>query len=318
MRTAFIAASLASIASVAVAQTGYGRFPCTIVNGDGTFSADQNQCADANLIAPGSGDGVPGEAAQGDTPSPTNAQCVEETETGAYFCGIAGAACGVDANCDNGICVDGICQGGFEQDCAANDVNCSGYLYCLDAGFGATASNTCGGIGAYCQDATVGDTSQSQAFNQALFDQFCGSGYCNYGTAVCDTHGGLGDDCSTDPDFYCGTGLQCNTATYQCEIAAVPSAARARARRDEMNGRRLARRNLCPAQTSACAVDGGRGFECINTSTNIEQCGGCASAGGVDCTALPSVSAVGCVAGVCEIWSCEEGFNFDAASNSCI
>ena len=35
--------------------------------------------------------------------------------------------------------------------------------------------------------------------------------------------------------------------------------------------------------------------------SNLEQCGACASAGGVDCTALPGVEAVGCVAGQCEV-----------------
>lgn len=68
--------------------------------------ADQSAC-DANaLVGPGSGTGNQ-DGTQGDGVNPTNAQCVVETESGAYFCGIAGAACTSDANCDNGHCVAG-------------------------------------------------------------------------------------------------------------------------------------------------------------------------------------------------------------------
>jgi hypothetical protein len=52
--------------------------------------------------------------------------------------------------------------------------------------------------------------------------------------------------------------------------------------------------------------------------SNIEQCGACASEGGVDCTQIEGVAAVGCVAGVCEIWSCEDGFTYDAAKGACV
>jgi hypothetical protein len=68
--------------------------------------------------------------------------------------------------------------------------------------------------------------------------------------------------------------------------------------------------------------------------------GACATEGGVDCTGLPGVEAVGCVAGVCtlcvmpfrglerslltldvalagEIWSCQDGYTWDAATASC-
>merc|ERR1711939_476229 len=78
------------------------------------------------------------------------------------------------------------------------------------------------------------------------------------------------------------------------------------------------RSNLCPSPFSSCSLEGSvRGFECVDTTSNIEQCGACASEGGVDCTALPGVESVGCVAGSCEIWACAEGFAYDAASASC-
>ncbi|GAA6008250.1 hypothetical protein JCM10207_000053 [Rhodosporidiobolus poonsookiae] len=316
MRSVLALISAASLAGLAAAQSGYGRFPCTIVNGDGTFSADQTQCT--NLLATGANiprDQVDADVYQGDTASPVGAQCVRETESGAYFCGIAGATCTVDTQCDNGHCVSGRCQGGFGQDCAVTDANCSGYLYCLSAESARTPRNTCGGIGAFCQDYLAGDAALTAAQNQDIFNQFCSSSYCNAGTGNCDNHMMGGQDCSVDPEFGCATGFTCN-ADFVCVASPVtPSqAARSRSRRDGLH-----RRNLCPASHTACSVDDGKkGFECIDVTSNLEQCGACASQGGVDCTALPGVESVGCVAGQCEIWSCAEGYAWDSASQSCV
>lgn len=116
-----------TINTLAAAQAngiyGYGRFPCTQINGDGTFSAgasrrvlrraqdytltmlrratDQSQCN--GLVAPPN----PG-FGQGSTPAPVNSVCTIEAATGGYYCGIAGAQCTDDSNCDNGVCTDGI------------------------------------------------------------------------------------------------------------------------------------------------------------------------------------------------------------------
>ncbi|BGP14336.1 hypothetical protein JCM10213_004464 [Rhodosporidiobolus nylandii] len=323
MRTAFTLVSLASLSSVALAQSGYGRFPCTVFNGDGTFSADQTQCANDALVVPGTGEGTPGLDSQGDLPAPTDPQCVIDSSSGAYFCGIAGATCQSDDNCDNGQCLDGVCSGGFATTCNGVDANCLGNLYCTDLFGGETATDTCGGVGTYCQDYTQGNVDLMPAENQAIFNNFCATGYCSYAQGVCDIHGGLGDSCASDPEFFCSAGLQCNTETQICEIAPVPSGARARARRDETNalagGRRrnLFKKSLCPLAHEACSIEGTNGFECIDVQTNLEQCGACASNGGVDCTALPGVAAVGCNSGVCEIWSCEDGFTYDAAAGAC-
>ncbi|GAA5828394.1 hypothetical protein JCM11251_006225 [Rhodosporidiobolus azoricus] len=313
MRSVLALATLASFSTFAAAQvTGYGRFPCTIVNGDGTLSPDQTQCADANLIVPGTGTGTPDVDAQGDLPPATGAVCAQIIETQGYFCGIAGAACQTDANCDNGACVAGTCQGGYTQGCAT-DTDCSGFLYCLNPDFG-TASNQCGGIGAFCQDYTQGDPTLTPAENQPIFNQFCASGYCNAGTGACDTLSGLGDDCSSDPEFNCATGLYCREPDFTCQVLAAPSGG-ARQRRNLASHKR----SLCPASHSACSVPGSsKGFECIDTSSNIEQCGACATSGGVDCSSLPGVEAVGCVAGVCEIWSCADGHQYDAEAGACV
>ncbi|BGO90370.1 hypothetical protein NBRC10512v2_002373 [Rhodotorula toruloides] len=328
MRTVFAVASVATLASVATAQsiTGYGRFSCTTFVGGvptaGTLlrllvadsavghngltslicDADQSLCT--GLVSPGTGLGG---GAQGDSPAPVGATCSLEIETGNYFCGIAGAPCTASTH-----------QGGFTQACANNDANCSGYLYCTSQQLTPTVSGTCGGLGAFCQDYTVGSTTLTDAQNEVLFNQFCQSGYCGFLTGNCETHALLGQDCSFDPEFACATGLTCTTDTttgaQTCTIASASARARTRARRSGD----LARRNVCPSSHSACTVPGAKGFECIDTSSNIEQCGACASEGGVDCTQIEGAAAVGCVAGVCEIWSCAEGFTYNEAKGACI
>ncbi|GAA5952724.1 hypothetical protein JCM3765_002256 [Sporobolomyces pararoseus] len=315
VRSVISAAAILSLASIVAAQSGYGRFPCTIVNGDKTFSPDQTQCANDLLVNPGASSDTTD--VQGDRVNPVDPVCTKELETGAYYCGIAGATCSTDANCDNGVCVNGICQGGFTQGCGSTDSNCSGFLYCLSGDFTTTASDTCGAVGAFCQDGTQGSVDFPDAQNYAIFNQFCSTGYCNFGNGNCDTHATtVGADCSSDPEFKCtetstGQALTCDQTTFTCQLAVIPSG-RARERRN------VARRNVCPSSHEACSVVGGSGFECIDTTSNIEQCGACAGNGGVDCTAIEGVSGVGCVSSQCEIWSCLDGYTYDASLESCV
>ncbi|BGP30854.1 hypothetical protein JCM10296v2_002613 [Rhodotorula toruloides] len=320
MRTVFAAASIASTRRSPLPSPSKASVASPAPSSTATVPSRLTQCADANLIAPGTND--PTSIYQGDHPAPTGSQCVMEPTTGAYFCGIVGATCTSDANCDNGYCgilsgTTGTCVGGFTDRCRS-DSNCLGYLYCTDALGNPTTSGTCGGEGAYCQDYTVGSDTNTDAQNEALFNQFCESGYCAYLPGTCAVHVGLGQDCLFDPEFACGTGLTCTTdavsGAQTCTIANGSQLARTRARCSDLK----ARRNLCPASHSACAIPGAKGFECIDTSSNIEQCGACASEAGVDCTQIEGVAAFGCVAGVCEIWSCEDGSTYDAAEGACV
>ncbi|GAA6050916.1 hypothetical protein JCM3770_002536 [Rhodotorula araucariae] len=321
MHGALALASLASLATVGFAQipTGYGRFPCTLVNGDGTFSADQNQCADDLLLNP-AGEPSPDVGIQGAEPNPTGAECVREEETGGFFCGIAGAKCTSDDNCDNGSCdlASGLCQGGFLQDCGGVDSGCSGFLYCTSPD--TTVTYTCGAVGAFCSDPYSAPEDASADEAGAIWDQFCQSGYCSAADGACGNRlNEAGADCSEDPracgTLANGTPLTCIIAdgAATCQANSPSGGPRSRSRRAA-----LQRRNLCPASHTACAVEGAKGFECIDITSNIEQCGACASQGGVDCTAIEGVAAVGCVAGTCEIWSCEDGFTYDAAVAACI
>ncbi|GJN87199.1 hypothetical protein Rhopal_000144-T1 [Rhodotorula paludigena] len=289
MRSAIALLSVVSLASVAVAQD-YGRFPCSLVNGDGTLSPDPNQCLDDALIPPG--DPTSGTGFQIDGPTPTGATCARAGQSGAYYCGIAGAPCTVDANCDNGTCEGGVCRGGLTTPCTA-DAQCSGNLYCTDIEGNVQPGATCGGLGSFCNESPFADPDGTPAENYPVFNQYCASGYCGVDTGVCEEHATeVGADCSFDPDFACtvdeATGAQLTCIGGACAIAPQPTGARARARRA---GGALFKRRACPLSHTACSVQGQKGFECIDTNTNIEQC---------------------------EIWSCVDGFEYDSASESCI
>ncbi|KAF5375869.1 hypothetical protein D9615_008246 [Tricholomella constricta] len=86
-------------------------------------------------------------------------------------------------------------------------------------------------------------------------------------------------------------------------------------------------RKQCPQGLTACGVLGrnAKSWECINTETDLESCGGCviplynAQIGpeGVDCTAIPGVSDVSCVQGGCLVHRCMPGYEINATRDSC-
>lgn len=78
----------------------------------------------------------------------------------------------------------------------------------------------------------------------------------------------------------------------------VPSTVLSRRRSNDR--KRLASR-ACPSGFSTC------GERCVDTSKDIEHCGGCSDAGGVDCTAL-SDGGVQCIQGKCVITQEEYGY----------
>lgn len=93
----------------------------------------------------------------------------------------------------------------------------------------------------------------------------------------------------------------------------------------------IAARNAknCPASYSECLVNAATpttlaSFECIDTQTELESCGGCVNgvytgqdtasnitSSGVDCTAIPGVSfgSVSCVRGQCVVSRCRRGYH---------
>jgi len=75
---------------------------------------------------------------------------------------------------------------------------------------------------------------------------------------------------------------------------------------------------------TACRVDGestgfqGR-FECLDTSSNIDSCGGCAAQGeGQVCSAIANVDNVACVNSKCVVSACAPGFTVNSNSTACV
>ncbi|OCF62283.1 hypothetical protein L486_01951 [Kwoniella mangroviensis CBS 10435] len=88
-----------------------------------------------------------------------------------------------------------------------------------------------------------------------------------------------------------------------------------RMKRDEQ----LRLNRFCPSRLEACVVPGSEdSLECIDTSSELESCGGClygsysnsTSSNGTDCSTLSGAAFGGstCFDGRCQISACEEGF----------
>lgn len=65
----------------------------------------------------------------------------------------------------------------------------------------------------------------------------------------------------------------------------------------------------CTPGQEACRVFGGGlfAYECIDTQSNIESCGGCPMDGGQDCTSIFGATSVECKQGKCIVSECEKG-----------
>ncbi|KAJ7445276.1 hypothetical protein FB451DRAFT_1055731, partial [Mycena latifolia] len=87
---------------------------------------------------------------------------------------------------------------------------------------------------------------------------------------------------------------------------------------------------ICPAGTERCGVwrqwaqQSYGAYDCVDTRTDLESCGGCVNplagdeAAGRDCTQIPGVSAVRCSAGECQVQSCREGWSVASDGHSCV
>lgn len=53
---------------------------------------------------------------------------------------------------------------------------------------------------------------------------------------------------------------------------------------------------------TACPISkSSKGWECLDTRSALDSCGGCLSAGGINCLNIPGVMGVGCVDSTCEV-----------------
>ncbi|GAA5974165.1 hypothetical protein JCM11641_003476 [Rhodosporidiobolus odoratus] len=72
-------------------------------------------------------------------------------------------------------------------------------------------------------------------------------------------------------------------------------------------------RLLCPVGETACPIFPRMGtYECLDTTSELESCGGCISKGaGEDCTSIKGAQGVTCESGDCIVFTCQAGYKFD-------
>ena len=83
---------------------------------------------------------------------------------------------------------------------------------------------------------------------------------------------------------------------------------------------------LCPAGFAACPVDPTAGhfektgaYECLDTRSELQSCGGCASLGtGTDCTRIKGALSMGCEEGRCQVHRCKKGWKVGKDGASCV
>ncbi|OBZ68560.1 Protein priA [Grifola frondosa] len=92
----------------------------------------------------------------------------------------------------------------------------------------------------------------------------------------------------------------------------------------------LHKRATCAKGLTACGVYGWTSarstevWECIDTTSDLESCGGCAiplgsaPAQGIDCTAIPGVADVSCNAGSCLVNRCLPGYLLSSDGTFCL
>lgn len=61
------------------------------------------------------------------------------------------------------------------------------------------------------------------------------------------------------------------------------------------------------------------GFECVDFTADLRSCGGCSSLDPIehDCTTIPHVESVACIAGECQISTCQPGYALESDGHAC-
>ncbi|SCV69708.1 BQ2448_1102 [Microbotryum intermedium] len=287
---------------------------------------------------------------------PLNSECVKDFRSGDSFCGFSGAAplesvgvvalgprCSSDTQCDFGRCSGslespGICLGGLGDACEGpegpDDAMCAGNLGC--SGQAGDGRAVCGGIGAECLYSgrySPEDTPNNAACVSAEI-LVAMTGYCHPVSLACE-----------DPDMVASrsgskAGLSDEeNASEERETLAL-NVAKEQQLRDPspattpMPPARVPDGMTCPKGLSACPLRAERSsighvFGCVDTSSSVNQCGGCSPVNveqslanedvwrGTDCLTLRGVASVACIKSECHIFSCAPNFELDRISKSC-
>ncbi|KAL8280954.1 hypothetical protein RQP46_006633 [Phenoliferia psychrophenolica] len=100
-------------------------------------------------------------------------------------------------------------------------------------------------------------------------------------------------------DEACDEGLSCNSFTQRCAktgsfIKSINAA------RLEQRRKTATASGRCPELAEACSTGSG-GFECVQTLSEVKECGGCLGLGGRDCSKINNALSSSCREGACVI-----------------
>ncbi|TFY71252.1 hypothetical protein EVG20_g1755 [Dentipellis fragilis] len=136
-----------------------------------------------------------------------------------------------------------------------------------------------------------------------------------------------GDQCVCAPPYSECNG-KCGSFPKGCP-SSVPRAKRETARLLAARGSpvtTLEQANaMCKPSETVCG-SGTRGWECLDTTSNLESCGGCLSpapfpgsesATGTDCSAIEAANRVQCLSGKCVVKDCKPGFVVNQSGDGC-
>lgn len=111
----------------------------------------------------------------------------------------------------------------------------------------------------------------------------------------------------------CGPGA----AFIYTKLDIAPSGAARKRMEARANAERAALGD-CPRGCHACAILGSDNYECLDTDSELESCGGCVDGYydnkngtvGTDCAAIKGVAVggVSCIRGHCEVSQCRNGY----------
>jgi hypothetical protein len=154
---------------------------------------------------------------------------------------------------------------------------------------------------------------------------------CGASRTVCPTPVNSVATCSVGTcGFTCKTGYITNIAGTGCVLGASAKSKKKRG---------PAVQELCPKGESACPITGSAsfgafvnssdrvkdfahslgGYECIDTGSDLQSCGGCASLGtGYDCTRIAHSAEVGCSNGKCVLFGCRKGYVPALDAETCV
>jgi len=182
---------------------------------------------------------------------------------------------------------------------------------------------------------SIGGEANTQAALKGLITSSSTHKACNYPdhySPICSASNPCGWECRdgfTASPSYSPTECICKSPKHICNgvctSSPCPSPAPKKRSVDE-----LKKRAVCDAGFTACGVynrlaKGLRDpYECIDATSDLESCGGCSiplhenSPVGVDCTSLPGISDVSCIAGSCVVHRCMPGYEVSYDNSMCV